>query len=77
LSQKFAEFRPFFVLAAGEITRRPLPAKAARALCPIAAPKPAMRLRPIKIAARVVEGVARIRVRLPMACPDRAIAQIR
>ena len=31
------------------------------------------RLRLIKIAARVVEGAARIRVYLPTACPDRAI----
>ena len=32
-----------------------------------------LRLRLIKIAARVVEGVARIRVFLPTACPDRAV----
>ena len=32
-----------------------------------------MRLRLIKIAARVVEGAARIRVYLPTACPDRAV----
>ena len=32
-----------------------------------------LRLRLIKIAARVVEGTARIRVWLPTACPDRAI----
>ena len=32
-----------------------------------------LRLRLIKIAARVVEGTARIRVLLPTACPDRAI----
>jgi hypothetical protein len=31
-----------------------------------------LRLRLIKIAARVVEGAARIRVWLPTACPDRA-----
>jgi hypothetical protein len=32
-----------------------------------------IRLRLIKIAARVIEGVARIRVFLPTACPDRAV----
>jgi hypothetical protein len=32
-----------------------------------------MRLRLIKIAARVVEGAARIRVYLPTACPDRDV----
>jgi len=32
-----------------------------------------LRLRLLKIAARVVEGVARIRVFLPTACPDRAV----
>ena len=32
-----------------------------------------IRLRLIKIAARVVEGAARIRVYLPTACPDRAV----
>jgi hypothetical protein len=32
-----------------------------------------MRLRLIKIAARVVEGAARIRVYLPTACLDRAV----
>jgi hypothetical protein len=32
-----------------------------------------MRLRLIKIAARVVEGAARIRVFLPTACPDRDV----
>jgi hypothetical protein len=32
-----------------------------------------MRLRLIKIAARVIEGAARIRVFLPTACPDRTI----
>jgi hypothetical protein len=32
-----------------------------------------IRLRLIKIAARVVEGVARIRVYLPTACPDRDV----
>jgi len=32
-----------------------------------------IRLRLIKIAARVVEGTARIRVYLPTACPDRAV----
>jgi len=32
-----------------------------------------LRLRLIKIAARVIEGVARIRVFLPTACPDRAV----
>ena len=32
-----------------------------------------LRLRLIKIAARVVEGAARIRVFLPTACPDRAV----
>ena len=32
-----------------------------------------LRLRLIKIAARVIEGAARIRVFLPTACPDRAI----
>jgi hypothetical protein len=32
-----------------------------------------MRLRLIKIAARVVEGAARIRVWLPTACPDAAM----
>jgi hypothetical protein len=32
-----------------------------------------LRLRLIKIAARVVEGAARIRVFLPTACPDRAL----
>jgi hypothetical protein len=32
-----------------------------------------LRLRLIKIAARVIEGAARIRVWLPTACPDRAI----
>jgi Transposase DDE domain group 1 len=35
-----------------------------------------MRLRLIKIAARVVEGAARIRVYLPTACPDRAVFRI-
>ena len=32
-----------------------------------------LRLRLIKIAARVIEGAARIRVFLPTACPDRAV----
>src|SRR5665213_2859564 len=32
-----------------------------------------LRLRLIKIAARVIEGTARIRVHLPTACPDRAV----
>jgi len=32
-----------------------------------------LRLRLIKIAARVVEGAARIRVWLPTACPDAAL----
>jgi len=32
-----------------------------------------MRLRLIKIAARVVEGAARIRIYLPTACPDRDV----
>src|SRR5262245_2794071 len=32
-----------------------------------------IRLRLIKIAARVVEGIARIRVHLPTACPDRDV----
>ena len=32
-----------------------------------------LRLRLIKIAARVIEGAARIRVHLPTACPDRAV----
>src|SRR2546421_9358089 len=32
-----------------------------------------LRLRLIKVAARVVEGVARMRVFLPTACPDRAV----
>lgn len=32
-----------------------------------------LRFRLIKIAARVIEGTARIRVHLPTACPDRAV----
>ena len=32
-----------------------------------------LRLRLIKIAARIVEGAARIRVSLPSACPDAAL----
>lgn len=32
-----------------------------------------LRLRPIKIAARVVEGLARIRIHLPSACPNAAV----
>lgn len=32
-----------------------------------------LRLHLIKIAARVVEGVARIRISLPTACPDAAL----
>ena len=35
-----------------------------------------VRLRLIKIAARVVEGAARIRIRLPVACPDQAIFRL-
>ena len=35
-----------------------------------------VRLRLIKIAARVVEGAARIRIRLPAACPDQAIFRL-
>ena len=35
-----------------------------------------LRLRLIKIAARVIEGAARIRVWLPTACPDRAIFRL-
>ena len=35
-----------------------------------------LRLRLIKIAARVVEGAARIRVFLPTACPDRAVFRL-
>jgi len=32
-----------------------------------------LRLRLIKIAARVIETAARIRIRLPSACPDKAV----
>jgi hypothetical protein len=35
-----------------------------------------LRLRLIKIAARVIEGAARIRVFLPTACPDRAVFRV-
>jgi Transposase DDE domain group 1 len=35
-----------------------------------------LRLRLIKIAARVSEGVARIRVRLPSACPDKELFRL-
>jgi hypothetical protein len=35
-----------------------------------------LRLRLIKIAARVVEGAARIRVWLPTACPDGAMFKL-
>jgi hypothetical protein len=33
-------------------------------------------LRLIKITARVIEGAARIRIRLPAACPDQAIFRL-
>ncbi len=35
-----------------------------------------LRLRLIKIAARVVETAARIRIRLPSACPDKALLRL-
>jgi hypothetical protein len=35
-----------------------------------------LRLRLIKIAARVVEGAARVRIHLPTACPDAAILRL-
>ena len=35
-----------------------------------------LRLRLIKIAARVIEGAARIRIRLPSACPDQALFRL-
>jgi hypothetical protein len=33
-------------------------------------------LRLIKIAARVIEGAARIRIRLPLACPDKTLFRL-
>jgi hypothetical protein len=35
-----------------------------------------LRLRLIKIAARVIEGAARIRIRLPSGCPDQALFRL-
>ena len=35
-----------------------------------------LRLRLIKIAARVIEGAARIRIRLPSACPDKTLFRL-
>jgi hypothetical protein len=35
-----------------------------------------LRLRLLKIAARIVEGAARIRVWLPTACPERAVFRL-
>jgi hypothetical protein len=49
--------------------RRAIPARAPLSTAEFAT----IRLRLLKIAARVVEGVARIRVFLPTACPDRAV----
>jgi hypothetical protein len=49
--------------------RRAIPARSQLSAAEFAT----IRLRLLKIAARVVEGVARIRVFLPTACPDRAV----
>ena len=52
--------------------RAAMPATSAWAVAEFAT----LRLRLIKIAARVIETAARIRIRLPSACPDKALFRL-